>query len=319
MAPLIQNRTIPEVEILGDAIAEETIALTDLDLYPESDGKPMAENTEQYRWIVILKENLEILFATMADVFIAADLLWYPVEASKPIPEDFTLRSQAPDVMVIFGRPKGRRGSYKQWQEAQTPPQVVFEILSPSNITRKGVKEMGVKFEFYQKYGVEEYYIYDPETYELQGWLRQGAKLAPIINLQGWVSPRLGIRFTGLGGQELEVYYPDGRRFISSVELATLAEDERQRAEVERQRAEIERQRAEVERQRAEIEREQRELAQQQAENERQQKELAQQRADQSMAQIQQAVVRLLQGGMTIAQVVQVMGLSEREVQEMGK
>ena len=137
MAPLIQNRTIPEVEILGDAIAEETIALTDFDLYPESDGKPMAENTEQYRWIVILKENLEILFATMADVFIAADLLWYPVEASKPIPEDFTLRSQAPDVMVIFGRPKGRRGSYKQWQEAQTPPQVVFEILSPSNITRK--------------------------------------------------------------------------------------------------------------------------------------------------------------------------------------
>jgi hypothetical protein len=28
-------------------------------LYPESDGKPMAESTEQYRWIIMIKENLE--------------------------------------------------------------------------------------------------------------------------------------------------------------------------------------------------------------------------------------------------------------------
>ncbi len=31
--------------------------------YPDSDGKPMADNTEQYEWIVKIKENLEILFA----------------------------------------------------------------------------------------------------------------------------------------------------------------------------------------------------------------------------------------------------------------
>ena len=29
-------------------------------LYPSSDGKPMAENTQQYRWIVLIKENLEL-------------------------------------------------------------------------------------------------------------------------------------------------------------------------------------------------------------------------------------------------------------------
>ncbi len=32
--------------------------------------------------------------------------------------------------MVVFGRPKGDRGSYKQWLENQIAPQVVFEILS---------------------------------------------------------------------------------------------------------------------------------------------------------------------------------------------
>ena len=30
-------------------------------IYPESDGMPMAENTEQYEWIVKIKEGLEIL------------------------------------------------------------------------------------------------------------------------------------------------------------------------------------------------------------------------------------------------------------------
>ncbi len=39
--------------------------------YPDSDGKPMADNTEQYEWIVKIKENLEILFANSPNVFIA--------------------------------------------------------------------------------------------------------------------------------------------------------------------------------------------------------------------------------------------------------
>jgi Uma2 family endonuclease len=39
--------------------------------------------------------------------------------------------------MVIFGRVKGDRGSYKQWQENNISPQVVFEILSPGNRTQE--------------------------------------------------------------------------------------------------------------------------------------------------------------------------------------
>ena len=47
-------------------------------LYPSSDGEPMADSTKQYEWIVRIKENLERLFASDRDLFIAADLLWYP-------------------------------------------------------------------------------------------------------------------------------------------------------------------------------------------------------------------------------------------------
>ncbi|WP_088239625.1 Uma2 family endonuclease [Calothrix rhizosoleniae] len=193
---------------------------SDADLHlPDSDGKPMADNTEQFRWIVLIKENLEILFADEPQVFVAGDLLWYPVKSRLISPV-------APDIMVVFGRPKGRRGSYKQYQEDNIPPQVVYEILSPSN----NVDEMERKLEFYQTYGVEEYYQYDPDRYELKGWQRQGEQLLPIAHIDGWTSPRLGIRFV-MGNHELEIYHPDGRQFLSSVELEQRAEQERQRAE----------------------------------------------------------------------------------------
>lgn len=39
------------------------LAYQSQDSWPDSDGKPMAENTEQYQWLVKIKENLEILFA----------------------------------------------------------------------------------------------------------------------------------------------------------------------------------------------------------------------------------------------------------------
>jgi Uma2 family endonuclease len=187
-------------------------------LYPDSDGRPMADNTEQFRWIVTIKENLEILLADNPDVLIAGDLLWYPVKSTLVTPT-------APDVMVIFGRPKGRRGSYKQWQEENIAPQVAFEILSPSNT----LAEMERKREFYEVYGIEEYYVYDPDRLRLAGWLRQENELVAIAAMQDWISPRLGIRF--VLANELEIYRPDGRKFLTSVELDQRAEQERERAE----------------------------------------------------------------------------------------
>jgi Uma2 family endonuclease len=195
-------------------------------IYPESDGRPMADNTEQFRWIVVIKENLDLLFADNPSVFVAGDLLWYPVEGNNAI-------CQAPDVMVAFGRPKGRRGSYLQWREDNMAPQVVFEILSPNN----RLKELAKKFQFYDLYGVEEYYLYDPDTVDLNGWLRsQSGRLVVIEDMADWISPGLGIRFD-LSGAELQIYRPDGRRFLTFLELEQRAEQAEQRAEQAEQRA----------------------------------------------------------------------------------
>ena len=113
-------------------------------IYPERDGNPMSDNTVQFRWITTLKSNLDWLFSKEPLVFVAGDLLWYPVEG------DIKIR-QAPDVMVVFGRPKGDRGSYRQWLEDNIAPQVVFEILSPGNTA----SEMMRKLLFYQGHVVE--------------------------------------------------------------------------------------------------------------------------------------------------------------------
>jgi Uma2 family endonuclease len=189
-----------------------TLTATDFDLlYPDSDGQPMSDNTKQFRWIVLIKENLEILFAHDPQIFVAGDLLWYPVQGQPEV-------RAAPSVMVVFGRPKGDRGSYKQWEEENIAPQVVFEILSPGNT----ISEMSKKLVFYNHYGVEEYYLYDPDQGILDGFIRSERQaLTTIAKMQGWVSPRLKVRFE-LTDSELVVYRPDG---------TPQAEQERQRTE----------------------------------------------------------------------------------------
>ncbi|MEW6495963.1 MAG: Uma2 family endonuclease [Cyanobacteriota bacterium] len=202
-------------------------------IYPERDGKRMADNTKQFRWIMVIYHNLEWLFADDPNVFVAGDLLWYPVEGNNKI-------RNAPDVMVAFGRPKGDRGSYMQWKEDNVVPQVVFEILSPGNT----LTEMNKKQVFYDRYGVEEYYLYDPEKNDLSGWLRVEERLDVIDSPDGWTSPRLGIRFD-LSGEELQIYRLDGKPFATYVEIARRVQQVEQEVEQERQRAEQERQRAE--------------------------------------------------------------------------
>ena len=95
---------------------------------------------------------------------------------------------------------------------------------------------MAEKREFYETHGVEEYYLYDPDRLRLSGWLRQGEKLVPIAVMEGWVSPRLGTRFTQ-PNSELEIYRPDGRRFLSSVELERRANAADKRANAAEQAA----------------------------------------------------------------------------------
>jgi Uma2 family endonuclease len=227
----------------------------------------MAENTEQFRWIVTIEGGLEALFRDRPDVFVAGDLLWYPVEGHPEI-------CAAPDALVAFGRPKGDRGSYLQWREGGVAPQVVFEVLSPGNT----IAEMIRKFRFYEDHGVEEYYVYDPDRGDLSGWRRSAEHLIEVEVMQGWVSPRLGVRFE-LHEDELALFTPDGERFASYVEVIAQREAERQRAAQAQQEAAQAQQEAAQARQEAT-------QAQQHFERERERAEQERRRAERLMAQL---------------------------------
>lgn len=202
--------------------------------YPDSDGQPMADNTLQFEWIVTLQGNLDLLFRDRADVFVAGDHLIYPVEGDNTA-------CQAPDVYAAFGRPKGHRGSYKVFEEDDIFPQVVFEVWSPGN----RFSQMEDKRDFYARYGAEEYYIVYPEfPAHIDGWRRDDERLVRVAEMNGFVSPRLGIRFELRRGA-IGVFWPDGRPFLSFVELGELQQETEARAAREQQRADTAEQKAE--------------------------------------------------------------------------
>jgi Uma2 family endonuclease len=206
----------------------------------------MSDHTLQYKWIVVIREGLGVQFVDDLEIFVGANLLWYPVEGKPKI-------RGAPDVMVAFGRPQGERGSYKQWVEGGIAPHVIFEVMSPGN--RRA--EMRRKFEFYERYGVEVYYVYDPFKGTLEGWLRRGSELKKVASMKGFVSPRLEIAFEpGKGPDGLTIIGRDGEPFATPVEISRRRAEAVRRFEAEQQRAEAERERAEAERKRAEAERE---------------------------------------------------------------
>ena len=201
--------------------------------YPDSDGELMADNTEQFDFIQIVKANLDLV----TNDFVAGDHLWYPVEGHPEI-------RVAPDVYVALGRPKGYRGSYLQWKEEGIPPRVVFEWWSPKNNFDAQVR----KLLFYNRYGVEEFYTFDQVRRTFSAFVREGGELVPVSTEDGFTSPLLGIRFE-LTGEELRIFRPDGRPFQTLGE----AEAERDAAAAERDAAAAERDAAAAERDAATI------------------------------------------------------------------
>ena len=285
--------------------------------YPSSDGKPMAENTRQAEWICTLLGGIDALFRDRDDVFVAADNYIFPIQGNSEA-------RLAPDIYVAFGRPRGVRSSYLVWEENNIFPQVIMEILSPSNRP----PEMANKFTFYEAHGAEEYYIYDPDTQVFQVYERRRRRLREVAEPSGFVSPRLGTRFV-LEEEGLVVYFPDGRPIQLYREVFQRAEVAEQALLLERQRAEHaevlserrrlravrEHQRRLEAQQAAEQAQQAAEQAQQAAAEEKRQKERAEQVAAEEKRQKEQALLELEQ----LHQKLRELGLDPATLHEKGK
>jgi Uma2 family endonuclease len=155
----------PDHRRRGDTISTRPAGARD-PMYPDSDGKPMAENEVQLIAMITLITHLMVKFRD-ANVHVGGDQFWYPVQGSPKI-------VRAPDIYVVFGRPQlPARLSWRQWEEDDSPPDFVVEILSPSNSAR----DRAGLVEFYERFGVREYVAIDPAKHTIAIYRRSGTRL----------------------------------------------------------------------------------------------------------------------------------------------
>lgn len=121
------------------------------DLYPESDGKPMADTDLHYEWIVWLRQVLERHFAQNPEVYISGNIMMYDIEGP--------LRTAAsPDILVSFGIGRKQRRTYKVWEEGKAPD-FVMEFSS----RRTYRNDLDGKVAHYAGMGISEYFLYDAD------------------------------------------------------------------------------------------------------------------------------------------------------------
>lgn len=120
-------------------------------VYPESDGKPMAE-TETHRDLMIdFIQMLKHHFGNVDDVCVSGNMFVYYEEGN-------TRKSVAPDVFVAFGVGKKERRTYRIWEEGHAPD-FVLEVASPKTFRDDLTKKKDL---YANELHVKEYFIYDP-------------------------------------------------------------------------------------------------------------------------------------------------------------
>ena len=164
--------------------------------------------------ILILLQCLEWLWQDRNDYFAAANLsIYYSPNQKKS--EDF----RGPDFFVVLGTERRLdRKSWVVWGEGGKYPDVIVEILSPS--TAK--VDRGQKKQIYQDiFRTPDYFWFDPETLELQGFrLMEGQYQAIEPTDRGWLwSDRLGL-FLGIYQQQLRYFNREGELIPTPAEVA---------------------------------------------------------------------------------------------------
>ena len=210
------------------------------DLYPDTDGEPMAASDFHLEILIWLLQTLKAHFARRPDVYVSGDILTYYTEGD---PRAVV----APDVLVSFGIGQKPRHTYKVWEEGKVPD-FVMEFSSKTTYQN----DLTDKMDLYATLGIRNYLLYDAEALYLPSPLI-GFQLVDRVYIPippggdgGIHSDVLGLDFY-IRDRRLAVYDPVGKQWIQ-----TAAETAEARAETAEARAETAEARAETAEARAE-------------------------------------------------------------------
>ncbi|HZF09142.1 MAG TPA: Uma2 family endonuclease [Thermoanaerobaculia bacterium] len=179
--------------------------------------------------------------AGRTDFYVGANMfVYYSLKQARDVFEEVKRGGaqsafRGPDVFWVGGvDPERERQVWIAWEEGGRLPDVIVELLSPS--TAK--KDRTEKKDLYARvFGTAEYYLYDPETRQLEGYRLAGRSYRPIqSDKQGrlW-SEQLGVSlglWEGVVERRKDFWL---RLFRPAGSMVPTAEEQ---VEVERQRAE---------------------------------------------------------------------------------
>ena len=209
------------------------------DLYPESDGKPMADTDLHYKWIIWLRQVLEGHFAQNPEVYISGNIMMYDIEGP--------LRTAvSPDILVSIGIGRKLRRTYKVWEEGKVPD-FVMEFTS----RRTHRNDLDGKVAHYASMEIPEYFLYDVDRRylptPLMGYrLVDGGYDEVFPDLDGMLrSEVLNLDFH-LRDDGLGIYDPDAMEWLQTPTEAATARAEQEKMRAEQAETRIEQAEAEV-------------------------------------------------------------------------
>jgi Uma2 family endonuclease len=200
----------------------------------ETDGVPLDSDWHRLE-IGLLAESVKQWLREQTDYYIGGNMfIYYRVKGLR------RRRFRGPDFFFVKGASRTPiRRYWVVWDEGGLYPNTIIELLSPS--TAK--EDLTTKKEIYERvFRTPDYFCYDPDTQQLQGWrLNKRKRYEPLVpNDRGWLwSMELGLwvgTWTGKyqGDEATWLRFYDTRSRL----VLTAAETEQQIAQTERRRAE---------------------------------------------------------------------------------
>lgn len=204
----------------------EALAIDDGIEYPTRDGRPVAETPLHYRRLADAAHALFTHYESRPGAYVGVNMMVYD-ERGNP------RRFLSPDIFVAFGVADRERDIYKIWEERA--PSFVLEMTSKSTL-----KEDERKKARYARWGVAEYFLYDPRreyvnpplrAFELARGAYRSKRTVTLSNGQRGIPSRtLGLDLW-LDGSVLRFYDPATDRNLLT------PREERLRAQVARSEA----------------------------------------------------------------------------------
>lgn len=209
MSNVMNTQTTTDVQMLENAAIFEERYLEDLTEYPAELKKEMGETALHYLLGSEFFHLLRTFFAERNDISVAANQMVYYEKRN-------TKKWLAPDVFICFGVENKLRRTFKVWEEGVFP-QVVVEIASDSTFEN----DLGGKRLDYERLGVEEYYLLDPERLYLPSPLmafhRETGRLLSAKVENGRVfSPLLNVEIVDTG-KSFRLFNPITKEFLQAV------------------------------------------------------------------------------------------------------